>query len=685
MAHELKQELKAEALRLGFHDMRCTSAAEVGQDGVYLDEFLALGRHGDMTWMAAHADRRRSLKALWPDAKAALVFSLSYKPDSDPLLALENKTNATVSVYAQGKDYHDIVKPKLKQVARQLQSATGADVKVFVDTAPVMEKPVAERAGLGWQGKHTNLVSRQGGSWFFIGVILTTADLPPDQAETDHCGACTKCLDICPTDAFPKPYQLDARRCISYLTIEHKGHIAPEFRKAMGNRIYGCDDCLAVCPWNKFAVIANEQRLAGRDDTNNPPLSDLLTMDDTAFRTRFRGTPVKRTGRDRMMRNILIAAGNSGASALAPHIIPHLTDPSPLVRAMAVWALAELLPADDLTAHYTSMAGQEDDPDVCREWEHAFAGKDLAISGADPISPKRVARVIRTMHHLFIFGLGFTTRTLAQMLPRDSWKISATSRTADGLAAIHALGYQGYVLNTYTVAGADLKDALQSATHVVVSAPPGPDGDPVLNAVSETLLGTQPLRWIGYLSTIGVYGDRQGEWIDESAQTAPQSARSNRRLAAEHAWQDMAKKCDANQQIFRLAGIYGPGRSAIDRVRAGSARAIIKPGQVFNRIHVEDAAATVAAALIGKGTHTVYNLADDLPAPPEDVLDYAAELLGVAPPPRTKIHDAELSEMARSFYSENKRVRNQRIKDDLGVVLKYPTYRDGLKALIDTT
>ena len=265
-----------------------------------------------------------------------------------------------------------MIKPKLKQLARTLQSLTEHDVKVFVDTAPLMEKPLAQSAGLGWQGKHTNLVSRTGGSWFFIGAILTTADLEPDAREEDHCGGCSRCLDICPTNAFPKPYQLDARRCISYLTIEHKGHIATEFRKAMGNRIYGCDDCLAVCPWNKFAVAAQDMRLKPRHQTNNPDLQDLLALDDAAFRDRFKGTPVKRTGRDRMMRNILIAAGNSGQRTLRPLIAAHLTDPSPLVRAMAIWALAQLEDNANIKARYDEHARDEQDPIVLNEWRNAM-------------------------------------------------------------------------------------------------------------------------------------------------------------------------------------------------------------------------------------------------------------------------------------------------------------------------
>lgn len=378
----LKHALETRARALGFRAMRCAPAISDGRAADRLDQFLADGRHGEMDWMAKHATRRRDLKKIWPDAQTALVFSFPYTPDSDPLDALAHKDHAAISVYAQGKDYHDIIKPKLKQIARFLQSQTGDDVKVFVDTAPVMEKPLSERAGLGWQGKHTNLVSRDGGSWFFIGVVLTTATLDPDLPETDHCGACRKCLDICPTNAFPAPYQLDARRCISYLTIEHKGHIDHQYRAAIGNRVYGCDDCLAVCPWNKFAAAAHDVRLRARPETNNPPLAVLLEMDDAAFRDRFRGTPVKRTGRDRFIRNVLIAAGNSGETSLIPKIAPVLKDPATIVRAMAVWALGELCDTPALKNFYRAHGAWERDEAVRAEWRDALEQSGRTVSNA---------------------------------------------------------------------------------------------------------------------------------------------------------------------------------------------------------------------------------------------------------------------------------------------------------------
>jgi epoxyqueuosine reductase len=295
------------------------------------------------------------------------MLGLSYGPERDPLQALGTRSRGAISVYAQGADYHDVIKSKLKALAARVQDEAPGEVKIFVDTAPVMEKPIAAKAGLGWQGKHTNLVSRDFGSWLFLGSIFTTAEIAPDQPEEDHCGACQRCLDVCPTRAFVAPYQLDARACISYLTIEHKGHIAIEFREAMGNRIFGCDDCLAVCPWNKFAKGAREAKLAARAGSDNPPLSELLPLDDAAFRARFSGTPIKRTGRDRFLRNVLIAAGNSGDESLVPQVEQRLSDTSPLVRAMAVWALSRLAP-DWAAAVRESEAQGEADPAVAEEW-----------------------------------------------------------------------------------------------------------------------------------------------------------------------------------------------------------------------------------------------------------------------------------------------------------------------------
>ena len=364
----LKASLQAWAREAGFDAIGVTTPGAIPEAGVRLRAFLAGGRQGDMAWMKTHAERRASPQDLWPQVRSVIMLGLSYAPASDPLESLDHPELGGISVYAQSRDYHDVLKTKLKDIAGRFATLSGADVKVFVDTAPLMEKPLAASAGIGWQGRHTNLVSRTHGSWLFLGAILTTAELPPDAPEADHCGTCQRCLDICPTAAFPAPYQLDARRCIAYLTIEHRGHIALEFRKPIGNRIFGCDDCLAVCPWNKFAGAAREAQLAARPEAINPPLADLLTLDDAAFRSRFAGTPIKRTGRDRFIRNVLIAAGNSGNASLLPAIKSLLADASPLVRGMAVWALAQLADAGSVAALRAHHIGHEPDAAVCLEW-----------------------------------------------------------------------------------------------------------------------------------------------------------------------------------------------------------------------------------------------------------------------------------------------------------------------------
>ena len=366
------QMLLREAAALGFDAVRVTSPDAARAAGERLGEFLAAGRHGDMEWMATHAERRRSPQRLWPEVRSIVMLGMSYAPETNPLEALDHPMRGAISVYAQGKDYHDILKGKLKQLAARLAGESGAEVKVFVDTAPVMEKPLAAAAGLGWQGKNTMLVSREHGSWLFLGAIFTTAELPLDAPEDDHCGSCRRCLDVCPTAAFPAPYQLDARRCLAYLSIEHKGHIPAEFRRAMGNRVFGCDDCLAVCPWNKFAAAAREARFHARAETDNPPLAELLQLDDAPFRARFAGTPVKRTGRDRFLRNVLIAAGNSGDASLLPHVEALLGDASPLVRAMAVWAMRQLAGDGIGEGVRRQHLAREGDSDVRAEW-HAVA------------------------------------------------------------------------------------------------------------------------------------------------------------------------------------------------------------------------------------------------------------------------------------------------------------------------
>ncbi|TPW28415.1 tRNA epoxyqueuosine(34) reductase QueG [Pararhizobium mangrovi] len=366
----LRARLIADAGRLGFSGVRITRADAIPAAKGRLDHFLAEGRHGTMAWMADTADRRGAPLTLWPAARSVVMLAMNYAPESDPLAILDQPAHGAISVYARHRDYHDVIKGKLKEMASRLAAASGADVKVFVDTAPVMEKPLAEAAGLGWQGKHTNLVSRELGSWLFLGSIFTSAELTPDAAESDHCGSCRACLDVCPTDAFPAPYQLDARRCISYLTIEHAGPIPHEFRKAIGNRIYGCDDCLAVCPWNKFAKVAREQKLQARADLDAPPLARLLALDDGAFRQLFSGSPIKRIGRTRFMRNVLIAAGNSNDASLVEPCRALLDDAEPLVRGAAVWALGELLDHRSLSALEATV--EELDPSVRSEWAAAL-------------------------------------------------------------------------------------------------------------------------------------------------------------------------------------------------------------------------------------------------------------------------------------------------------------------------
>jgi epoxyqueuosine reductase len=322
--------------------------------------------------MATTAARRGDPRALWPDVRSVIMLGLNYDQGSDPLAILGRRDRGAISTYAQADDYHDVIKPRLKALARWLTAEAGGDVKVFVDTAAVMEKPLAGSAGLGWQGKHTNLVSRQFGSWLFLGAIFTTLDLPPDAPESDRCGSCRACLDVCPTAAFPEPYRLDARRCISYLTIEHKGPIPRELRAPMGNRIYGCDDCLAVCPWNKFARAGREMKLAARGELRAPPLAELARLDDAAFRKLFAKSPVKRTGRDRFVRNVLIAIGNSGDAALAGAARRLLADPSALVRGAAVWALSRLLPPERFAELAAARRAQETEPLVVQEWTAAL-------------------------------------------------------------------------------------------------------------------------------------------------------------------------------------------------------------------------------------------------------------------------------------------------------------------------
>ena len=376
-----------EAARAGFDAVAVTRPDAIPLAPARLREFVDEGFHGSMDWIAETLARRSDPKILWPEVRSIIVVAMNYGPDRNPREILARPQRGAISVYAQNRDYHDIMKGRLKEMAGRLVARAGCDVKVFVDTAPVMEKPLAEAAGIGWQGKHSNLVSREFGSWLFLGSIFTTAEIPADAAEEDHCGSCRACLDICPTDAFPAPYRLDARRCISYLTIENKGPIPVEFRKAIGNRIYGCDDCLAVCPWNKFASQASEAKLSARDDLREPALADLLALDDATFRSFFSGSPVKRIGRNRFLRNVLIAAGNSSDLSLAPACRMLLSDASPLVRGAAVWALSRLLGAAELTLLASSHMPQETDEAVQAEWTAAagsLAGPSISSQASGP-------------------------------------------------------------------------------------------------------------------------------------------------------------------------------------------------------------------------------------------------------------------------------------------------------------
>jgi epoxyqueuosine reductase len=358
--------LKAEAIKLGFADCAVTRPDAAPLLSERLKIFLDAGHHGDMAWLAGDPARRAHPGVMWPQVRSIAMLTMNYGPQRDPRESLARRERGAISVYAQGDDYHEFIKARLKILARWLVHTAGGDVKVFVDTAAVMEKPLAQSAGLGWQGKHTNLVSRQYGSWLFLGVIFSTLDLAESVPERDHCGGCRACLDACPTQAFPAPYRLDARRCISYLTIEHKGAIPRDLRAAIGNRIYGCDDCLAACPWNKFARAGAETRLAARETLAAPPLAALARLDDSAFRAMFAKTAIKRIGRDRFVRNVLIAIGNSGIAELAAAAEPLLGDPSPLVRGAAVWALARLLEP----ASFAALAARhhETDADVAQEW-----------------------------------------------------------------------------------------------------------------------------------------------------------------------------------------------------------------------------------------------------------------------------------------------------------------------------
>lgn len=381
-SQKIKAFLSKEAEALGFSDLRICNVADAQNHEDILRRFTEAGYHGSMDWMVETLTRRAHPGNLWSEVQSVIMLGMNYGPDYDPRSLLDYGEKANISVYARNRDYHDLIKGRLKQLASKLISRTkdaqpGGEVKVFVDTAPVMEKPLAALSGLGWQGKHTNLVSRDFGSWLFLGSIFTTISLEPDEAEIDHCGSCTACLTACPTKAFPAPYKIDGSRCISYLTIENKGPIPHDFRKAMGNRIYGCDDCLAACPWNKFAQQAQEAKLIAREDLKAPDLEVFLAFDDAAFRTHFVGSPIKRIGRNRFLRNVLVASGNSGQPALIPAILSNVKDPDPLVRQHAIWALAQVMDKQDFDALRAQELDKEQDEAVMAEWQTARTECDL--------------------------------------------------------------------------------------------------------------------------------------------------------------------------------------------------------------------------------------------------------------------------------------------------------------------
>lgn len=383
---KLLAELRARASALGFDAFGITDAEALTKAPERLDTALARQWHGDMEWMEETADRRRSPTALWPAARSVIMLGVNYGPDSDPLALLDQKTTGNISVYARNRDYHDIIKGKLKELAGLLARRSGAEVKVFVDTAPVMEKPLAEAAGIGWQGKHTVLVSREHGSWMFLGAIFTSAALPASAPHAESCGTCRRCLDICPTNAFPAPFQLDARKCIAYLNIELKGQIPREYRAPMGNRIYGCDDCLAVCPWNKFASVTREAKLQARADLQAPALADLVKLDDVAFRALFAGSPVKRLGQPRFIRNVLIAIGNSGDVSLLPRVEALLSDDHSLVRGAAIWAFRRLAGSDRVAAVQKAHLDAEKDSATAAEWDGPLVPH---LKGTTPIGAGR--------------------------------------------------------------------------------------------------------------------------------------------------------------------------------------------------------------------------------------------------------------------------------------------------------
>ncbi len=563
---------------MGFEACRIVRPDAVPEAGARLDRWLAAGSHGDMDWMADTAARRRGPRMLWPAVRSVVMLGTNYGPACDPRDALERRDRGAISVYARHRDYHDVIKGKTKLLASWLQRQAGpegAQVKAFVDTAPVMEKPLAAAAGVGWQGKHTNLVSRDFGSWLFLASIFTTLELAVDAPMADHCGSCRACLEACPTAAFPSPYQLDARRCISYLTIEHQGVIAREFRAAMGNRIYGCDDCLAVCPWNKFASLGREAKLAARADRDDPDLASLAVLDDAGFRQRFAGSPIKRIGHVRF----------------------------PAQRPDRHWQFRRSSPCRP--RRRPSRASRRAGPGHGRLGGTAPAGDSAPASRPSRARdrPDRSGRMGRRMR-LFVFGLGYTAGHYARQA--TGWtRIAGTVRSAEKAAELRGTGLEALIFDGDAAEPA-VEPTLTASDALLVSVQPGQTGDPVLARFAAILAAAPALRTVVYLSTVGVFGDHGGAWIDERTTPVPESERGRARLAAERDWLALGARSGKSVQVLRLAGIYGPGRNALADLAAGEARRVVKPGQVFNRIHVADIGRAIDAAFaFGGGSRSV--------------------------------------------------------------------------------
>ena len=637
----------------------------IGDARAHFERFLAEGGHGDMDWLANTPERRVDPRTLWPEVRSIVMLGLNYGPEHDPLAILEERERGAISVYAQGDDYHDVIKPRLKAVARWLVANAGGDVKVFVDTAAVMEKPLAAAAGLGWQGKHTNLVSREFGSWLFLGAIFTTLDLPPDAPEIDHCGTCQACLDICPTNAFPAPYRLDARRCISYLTIEHKGPIPRELRPLMGNRIYGCDDCLAVCPWNKFAQAGREAKLAAREALRAPKLAELARLDDAAFRALFAKSPVKRTGRDRFVRNVLIAIGNSGDAAFAADAERLLDDASPLVRGAAVWALGRLDPASS----------------------RALA-RGVAPRETDARCARRVERRLR-MPTLFCFGLGYCAEHYVAEFGARFDRIAGTVRTREkarrdrGVALRRARSRSIRVRRQRSYAGGRRGvDGRRRAARLGAAGPRERSG-------ARAVLRRDRGRAAPAIDRLSL--DRRRLWRsrrrlgrrDDAARAGlgaqPRAARRRAGLGVARRARGQIRSRSCGSREF-----MAPARTRWCRSRAAARSASTSP----DRCSTASMSPTSRrrSTRRSRAAPTVCSMSPTTSQRRRACRSHSQpNCLALPPPPEIPFAEAAktMSPMALSFYGESKRVRNDKLKRELGVRLRYPTYREGLRALFE--